>query len=76
MQPKTFLTLTQVHVHESTIRRTLNYNGVCGGKVGRKKELVFFKNVAVCLKIAWINQKTIGGKNVDGWDQNSLNEKG
>lgn len=44
-QIKAFLTLANVNVHESTISRTLNNNGV-HGRVTRRKPLHSKKNIA------------------------------
>uniref|UniRef100_A0A672LWF9 Transposase Tc1-like domain-containing protein n=1 Tax=Sinocyclocheilus grahami TaxID=75366 RepID=A0A672LWF9_SINGR len=48
-QLKAFLTLGNVNIHESIIRRTLNIHGV-HGRVARKKPLLFKKNIAARLQ--------------------------
>ena len=50
-QLKASLTLANVNVHESTIRRTLNNNGV-HGRVARRKPLLSKKNIAAHLQFA------------------------
>uniref|UniRef100_A0AAR2LFJ0 Transposase Tc1-like domain-containing protein n=1 Tax=Pygocentrus nattereri TaxID=42514 RepID=A0AAR2LFJ0_PYGNA len=50
-QLKASLTLANVNVHESTIRRTLNNNGV-HGRVARRKPLLSKKNNAARLQFA------------------------
>ncbi len=48
-QQKAFLTLANVNVHESTIRRTLNNNGVHGRVARRKPLLSKRKLLPVCI---------------------------
>ena len=50
-QTKASLTLANVNVHEFTIRRTLNNNGV-NYSITRRKPLLSKKNIAVHLQFA------------------------
>ncbi len=50
-QLKAFLTVADVNVHESTMRRTLDSHGV-HGRVARRKPLLSKKNIAACLQFA------------------------
>ncbi len=45
------LALANVSVHDSTIRKRLNKNGV-HGRIARRKPLLSKKNIAACLKFA------------------------
>ena len=61
MKLKASLAVVTVNVHESTIRRTLNINGV-HGRVVRRNPLLSKKNIAAVygsLKTMWISQKVI-----------------
>lgn len=50
-QLNTSHTLANIHVHESTIRRTLNSRGV-HGRVTRRKPLLSKQNIAACVQFA------------------------
>ncbi len=80
-QLKAILTLPNVNIHESTIRKRLSNHRV-NGKVARRKPLLSKNNIAACLQFAKDHlDKTRGLLDklcVDGWDQNiifGLNEK-
>ncbi len=80
-QLKAILTLPNVNIHESTIRKRLSNHRV-NGKVARRKPLLSKNNIAACLQFAKDHlDKTWGLLDklfVDGWDQNiifGLNEK-
>ena len=45
------LALANVSVHKSTIRKTLNKDGV-HGRIARRKSLLSKKNIAACLTFA------------------------
>ena len=71
---KTFLAVATVNVNESTIRRTLNINGV-HGRVARRNPLLSKQNIAAVygsLKTSWISQKVIGTM-FCGWRRPKLN---
>lgn len=64
---KSYLTLATVHVHESTIRRTLNNNGVLG-MAARRNRALSKKNTAAYLQFANHEDKPEGcWNNVCGW---------
>ncbi|MBN3293577.1 TCB1 transposase, partial [Polypterus senegalus] len=80
-QLKASLTLANVHVHESTIRRTMNNNGV-HGRVARRKPLLSKKNITARLQFAkdYVDKPEVYWKNVLWTDETKielfgLNEK-
>uniref|UniRef100_A0A8C4TBF5 Transposase n=1 Tax=Erpetoichthys calabaricus TaxID=27687 RepID=A0A8C4TBF5_ERPCA len=79
-QLKASLTLANVHVHESTIRRTLNNNGV-HGRVARRKPLLSKKTLLlVCSLLDHVDKPQGYWKNVLWTDETKielfgLNEK-
>lgn len=64
---KSYLTLATVHAHKSTIRRTLNNNGVLG-MAARRNRALLKKNTAAYLQFANHEDKPEGcWNNVCGW---------
>lgn len=64
---KSYLTLATVHAHKSTIRRTLNNNGVLG-MAARRNRALLKKNTAAYLQFVNHEDKPEGcWNNVCGW---------
>ncbi len=61
----------KVSVHDSTIRKRLDKNGI-HGRVPRQKPLQTKKNKDsshICQKISWLSPRLLGNYSVDWWDK-------